>query len=154
MNTADAAEALAMCAAYDNRTPTRIAAEAWAAALPDIRVEDVKTAIVDHYGQSREWIMPADIATAVRVIRARRLADASTPQPPETIDPDDVPKMLAWTRARNAAIGDGHDESTADRIACATVNVTRPTLEAAPRPVPQLVQQVSDALPRIPRKSA
>lgn len=139
-----------MCAAYDNRNTTRIAAEAWAAALPDIRVEDAKVAIVEHYSKSRDWLMPADIATAVRAIRARRLADAPTPNPPETIDPDDIPKTLAWTRARNAAVADGLDLETADRVACATVNVTRPALEPSPRPVAPVIEAVARTMPRIP----
>lgn len=145
MTPADAAETLSLCSAFDNRTVSRVTAEAWAAALPDLRVEDVKVAIVNHYGTSREWIMPADVRTAVRALRASRLAAAPAPQPPETIDPDNVPLTLAWTRARNTAIADGCDIEEADAIACAEVGAPVPALEVAPRPVAALVAQAAIA---------
>ena len=94
-----------MCAAYDNRTPTRIAAEAWAAALADVRLPDAKAAITDHYSGSREWIMPADVRVGVQTIRNDRLARHGPVLP--DVDPADVAAYQAERHRLIALIADG-----------------------------------------------
>src|SRR5450830_1307829 len=95
-----------MCAAFDNRTPTRIAAEAWAAALADVRLPDAKAAITEHYSGTRDWIMPADVRVGVQRIRNERLAKHGPVLP--NIDPDDVAAYQAERRRLIAMIADGH----------------------------------------------
>jgi hypothetical protein len=97
--------------------------------------------------------MPGHINERTKQMRNARLAVMKTPEPPDTIDPDDIPAHLAWTRAYRAAIGDGHDEQRADEIACATVGVRRPPAIAAVRPVAQLVEQAARTT-RIPARGA
>lgn len=72
-----------IAAAFDNREPSTAADTAWAAALTHLGVEfaDAEQAIIEHYAESNDWIMPADVgyrATAIRRNRehaARREAD-------------------------------------------------------------------------------
>lgn len=109
MDAADAAEALAMCAAYDNRTPTRIAADAWAATLPDIALADAKAAIVGHYTESREWVMPADVRKRVRAIRDERLASGTAILGIPDADPDDVAAYIAAQREMRHRIASGEE---------------------------------------------
>lgn len=98
MNRAETARLLTMCAAYDNRTPSEAAVIAWHEALADLAFEDAKTAVVDHYRASREWIMPADVRQRIVEIRRHRLAalgdDAAVPD----ADPDDVEAYLKALR--------------------------------------------------------
>jgi hypothetical protein len=151
MTPAEAAEALATAAAYDNRTISEIAARAWAEALPDIPLADARITIVTHYRNTREWIMPADIRNAVATLRRERVRDMATPVPPETIHPDDTAKERAWVRAYVSAIGAGLNPDDADSAACALVEAPRWPIETATRPVAALIQQCADTLPRIPR---
>lgn len=155
MTPSQASELLGYAAAFDNRTTSEIAARAWAEALDQrVTFDDARTVVIEHYSRTREWIMPSDINTATGRLRKERLERMRTPEPPDTLDPDDIPANLAWTRAYRAAIGDGHDEDRADRIACATVGVTRPAEITSARPVAQLVQQTADSLPRIPQTTS
>ncbi|MGV8965332.1 MAG: hypothetical protein ACOH2F_03550 [Cellulomonas sp.] len=155
MTPGDAAELLAMCSAYDNRKPTEIAARAWSAALPDINLSDARAAIITYYSTHRDWVMPADVRLEVKATRRARHADAETKgalllAPPESIDSGRPELGQAWQRAFHAAIGDGHDVAGADQIACQAVGATRAQIGSA-RPVEQVVDQVSRAMPRIPR---
>jgi len=103
-----------MCAAFDNRTPTRIAAEAWAAALADVRLPDAKAAITDHYANTRDWVMPADVRSGVQRIRTDRLARHGPVLP--DVDPDDVGAYQAERRRLIALIADGHTPERPRRI--------------------------------------
>ncbi|MEX2984557.1 hypothetical protein [Streptomyces sp. C36] len=68
MTPADAAELLALCAAYDRRTIGEADAHAWARALRDIPLDhDTRTAVAEHYARTDQWITPA----RVREVRAR-----------------------------------------------------------------------------------
>ncbi|WHP18819.1 hypothetical protein [Cellulomonas sp. ES6] len=75
MHPAHAAELLSLCASLDNRTVNESTALAWAQVLPDLRMEDATTAVVEHYREHREWIMPADIVRGARAAVALRIED-------------------------------------------------------------------------------
>lgn len=155
MTPSEISDLLAYAAAFDNRSASEIAARAWAEALdPRVSFDDGRALVVEHYSRTRDWIMPSDINTGSSRMRKARLDVMRTPEPPDTIDPDDVQAGLSWQRAYRAAIGDGHDEQRADEIACATLGVRRPEVITAVRPVAQLVEQAARALPRIPAKDA
>lgn len=76
---------LGLCASYDNRNVDDSALYAWFRAVGDLPFADCETAVIAHYRESREWIMPADVRT--RVKRAQRDA-ADHGRIRELLDPD------------------------------------------------------------------
>ena len=76
---------LATCAAYDRRTIGKTDAVAWHAIVRDLPFADAQQAVFDHYSESREWIMPADVRT--RVKRKQR-DEADRGRIRELLDPD------------------------------------------------------------------
>ena len=146
MTPADAAEVLALAAAFDNRSVGEANALAWSAAVDErVSVADAKRIVTEHYARTREWVMPSDVNAASAILRRTRLDRMATPEPPETLNGD--PGLeLTWQRAYRRAIGDGHDESMADLIACRTVGTFRPQIAAAPRPVTRLIETAADGM--------
>lgn len=155
MNASEAAIALGLCAAYDRRTVGEADARAWSEALPDIRLEDAKTAIVAHYRESREWIMPADITRHVKNLRLSRQAayGARIPFPPSSVDPDEWWRVQTWDRAFRAAIGNGEDEKGAYAYACKVLDVEPEVEELTARPMTQLIEAAAKAT-TLPRKDS
>lgn len=100
MNTQEAAALLAVAAAFDNRKPDADAAMAWAAALGDMEFNSCRDAVVGHYRESREWIMPADVVSRVRVIAAERMRPFGMLTPPSSIQGDvaDERRWMLWAR--------------------------------------------------------
>lgn len=96
MNRSQTAALLAMCAAYDQRTIGETDVAAWHAALDDINAEDARRAVIGHYREQTQRIMPADIRRGVRRVRDARLTAASPAQPPPGLDPDDVASYRRW----------------------------------------------------------
>lgn len=97
----EAAALLAHAAGYDNRKPDAHAARAWAEALSDIDFQDALTAIANHYGSSREWIMPSDVRAGVRAIENQRLSNL--PNLYELEPPESVTALIDDDEAFNAA---------------------------------------------------
>jgi hypothetical protein len=64
------AELLGVMAAFDRRTIGQADVEAWHLVIHDLNQDDCLTAIRDHYAESRDWLMPADIRT--RALTAAR----------------------------------------------------------------------------------
>jgi hypothetical protein len=127
MTPTEAAALLTICAAYDNRKPDPDAAKAWAMALDSYRFEDCRAAIVTHYRTSREWIMPADVITAVKRTRTGRLEDAA-PCPPAGLDPDDTSAYTRWLRGVRRAIADGCEVHVEDYPATRAIGELRHVL--------------------------
>ena len=73
MTPAEAAELLTLCSGYDNRKPNADTAKAWALVLDGMDHSECMAAIVQHYRESREWLMPADIVRLVRAGRRQRV---------------------------------------------------------------------------------
>jgi hypothetical protein len=138
MKTTEAAALLTICAAYDNRKPDADQAKAWAMALDGLRFEDCREAIVQHYRASREWIMPADVVSAVKKTRTSRLEDVA-PSPPPGLDPDDTGAYAHWLAVVRQAIADGREVPAEDYAATRHVGELRhvlrpvPAIEAKPR---------------------
>lgn len=105
----DAARLLAVCASFDNRKPDPDTAMAWSVVMGDMRFEDCRDAVVAHYQKSREWIMPADIRSAVKRLRAKRLASAGDPTPPPDLTPLET---IAWVKERNRRVANGEHVDT------------------------------------------
>ena len=101
MTPQEAAVVLGKCAAYDNRRPDPATTAAWAEALdPNLTLADALAIVRDHYAESRDWIMPADINHRSRDIRRQRIKNALNNQ---TLTPDglgDEPHLeIAWRKA-------------------------------------------------------
>lgn len=73
MTPDEAATVLATAAAFDNRTPSKIAPAAWAEALADIDVKDAQVAVSRHYSTSDDYLKPVHIRRIVEdIVRERR----------------------------------------------------------------------------------
>ena len=84
-------------------------ADAWQFILDDIPLADAMAAVRTLARRESDkplWIDPRQVLTEVRRIRARRLDDFDVAT--LTGAPADVDDYIAWRRATNRAIADGH----------------------------------------------
>jgi hypothetical protein len=128
-------------------------APVWADALDDVAINDARESARALAKTTARWVTPGDIRAGVKTLVRQRVQDLQIPAPPESIHPDDTATERAWVRAYVAAIGAGQTPDVADVTACASVAVTRPLIDAAPRPVAELVESVASTT-RIPRTPA
>lgn len=112
MTLGETIDLLTAAAAFDRRTVGEADAAAWHAAVGDLRFEDCQQAVIAHYRETSDWLMPAHVRQRVLEIRHRRLQDTETPPPPaELIDnPRAYQKAL---HAARVAIADGRDPEQA-----------------------------------------
>lgn len=75
MTPQETGKLLGICAAYDNRAADEAAVYAWYRVLGKLPYAACESAVVAHYAESREWIMPADVRR-----RARRELDHAADQ--------------------------------------------------------------------------
>lgn len=108
MNHAEAALLLGQIAAFDRRTVGDADVLAWQAALHDVSLADSRSAVVDHYRGSSEWLTPARVIAGVKAIRRQRLEHADRILP--AADPDDPAAYIAQLRAGRAALASGRIE--------------------------------------------
>lgn len=73
MTPSETAKILALASARDNRKVDDVMIGAWTEDLADVRFEDAREALSNHYRESRQWMMPVDIIAGVRAIREHRL---------------------------------------------------------------------------------
>jgi len=66
MTPEEAGKLLGMCAAYDNRNVDDAALYAWFRVVGDLPYAECESAVIAHYSDSREWIMPADVRKRVK----------------------------------------------------------------------------------------
>jgi hypothetical protein len=112
MNAEETGRVLAKCASYDRRKPADAVTIAWYQALGDLRYDDCIAAVIAHYAETADWIMPAHIRQRVEEARKQRIRDAGIPAPPPELI-DDPPAYRAALRAAAVAIGDGRDPEKA-----------------------------------------
>lgn len=87
MTLEETIDLLVLAAAFDRRHIGESDSVAWHAALGDIPFADAQAAVIDHYRESRDWIMPADVWNRVRAMRRDRIARAVVDAPnPELMD--------------------------------------------------------------------
>jgi hypothetical protein len=104
MNRSETALLLALCASFDRRTVGDADVRAWQTVLASIDYEQANEAVLAHYAESRDWIMPADIRQRVRKARAVALEDFQY----EPVDPDETPQQyLANRRRQMRAVASG-----------------------------------------------
>ncbi|MEV6180156.1 hypothetical protein [Streptomyces sp. NPDC052015] len=116
MTPDDAARLLAACAAFDNRQPSEIAKQAWAAALRDLPLDsDTFDAVARFYsapaqpGESgRRWIEPHHVRTWRTKIRDERLG-ATIPAYEPPAQPETGSEFTRRRRAQLTAIADGRE---------------------------------------------
>lgn len=125
MTPAEAAVVLTAAAAFDRRTVDESAAQAWAAALPDVGVDEARDAVVAHYREKREWIMPADIRAHVRRVRAKRLSELPPITPPRELAGDPKSEQ-AWLAVIRRAVANGEHIGEAYLRACDRFGIAVP----------------------------
>lgn len=87
MQKSETAALLAMISAFDGRTPSQAAVEAWHGALTlrlgeSARLEDAKLAVTTHFANSGAWINPSDVGDFIERLRRTRRR-CITVRPPE-----------------------------------------------------------------------
>jgi hypothetical protein len=98
---------LTVAAAFDRRTIGEADAMAWQAAIGDLDFSDSRAAIVAHYQDARDWVMPSDVRKRVKALRRDRLERDIAAAPPAelTDDPQDYRAALSEGIRH---IADGH----------------------------------------------
>jgi hypothetical protein len=81
----------------------------WLGMVGDLRYADAVQAVRDHYRESREWLMPAEIRARVRRILAERFGRTPVPAPPAELL-DDPAAYAGHLRRSAQAIASGQPE--------------------------------------------
>lgn len=106
MNATEITALLAVCSSADNRKPNAEMIQFWLAALGDLDFVPCRDAVVAHYQESTDWIMPAHIRGRVRRERKDRIEDDVIPMP-AGLDPDDTAAYIRVLRAGRQALAEG-----------------------------------------------
>ena len=85
MNATEASELVALMALYDNRKASDPDIVAWLKVIGDLDYADCETAVLAHYRETRERIMPADVRIRVKALRRERLSREIVPAPPAEV---------------------------------------------------------------------
>lgn len=113
MNQTETATLLAVVQAFDRRTVGVTDVIAWQAALCDTNLEDARDAVIEHYRDKRDWLMPADVVKGANTIAWRRAGERRRAEleqadadwtPSETVSPMSAEELAAFER-RAAAHG-------------------------------------------------
>lgn len=106
---------LGLMALADNRKPPeddegrKAMIGFWLSMVGDLTYADAAQAVQEHYRESRDWIMPADIRRRVKEMRAERLRLHPVPAPPADLL-DDPPAYRKALRESAQAIASGEDD--------------------------------------------
>lgn len=108
MNPEEASRVLAAAAAYDQRTVGPNQSKMWALALSGVTFDEAFDAVIRHFEQSTEYLLPAHITRLVVGERTRRAREAfATTVPAPNVDPADTAAWLTEQRALVAALAAG-----------------------------------------------
>lgn len=139
MDVTQAALLLTVAASFDNRKPDADAARAWSIALDGIDFDDARAAIIRHFRESTEWLMPAHVITNVKRIERERIAAAPNLYeltPPDRIanlDGEDFDRAyLIWIKEQARRVRRG-----------LPLDVAQPESAVTGRDVRELVAQVT-----------
>lgn len=105
MTLEETIDLLGVAAAFDQRNIGKADSVAWHAALCDLDFADAQAAVISHYRESRDRVMPADVWGRVKAMRRARLAREVMPAP--DIDPDSPVRYRAAFTGMLKRIGDG-----------------------------------------------
>jgi hypothetical protein len=95
---------LAVAASFDRRTIGEADSEAWESAVGDLSFDDARAAVIAHYRETRDWVMPSDVRQRVKAMRLRRLEATPLPAP---ACPDYPGRYQELIRASVQRIADG-----------------------------------------------
>lgn len=155
MTPEEAGQLLAAAAAFDNRKASVGAAHGWAAALPDVPLDqDTLTAVARYYGtpprdpETRLWLEPHHVRTLRAKIRAERLANFVY----EPAQEESPRQFVSRLRQQLRAVGDGRQAPA--QQAPALTGAPHPSvvraLAGVGRPVPGEGEGEGQA-PQVPR---
>jgi hypothetical protein len=99
---------LTLIASFDRRTAGKTDVAAWQATVGDLAWPDAQAAVVEHYRESTEWLMPAHIRQRVAAMRQARLDAAGPTEIPEHLA-DRPLDARAWLQEARDAIADGRE---------------------------------------------
>lgn len=97
---------LGIIATYDHRKIGDADGEAWEATIGDLAFPDARQAVVTHFRESTEWLMPAHVRQGVAAIRQARLDAAGPIAIPEELADYPIRAREFLQRAQDA-IADG-----------------------------------------------
>jgi len=80
--------------------------QVWEGLIGDLSAADAQAAVIAHYRESREWIMPADVRIRVKAARRDRLSREVIPAPPAELT-GEPGKYQQELKARVREIADG-----------------------------------------------
>lgn len=108
MTPKEAGKLLGLMAFYDNRKVAAPDVAAWLQVIGDLRYADAEAAVLGHYRESAERVMPAHVRERVAEIRNERLRLA----PPVTIPEELADRPIEareWKQRALDAIADGQE---------------------------------------------
>lgn len=108
---------LAKAAAYDARTVGKADVAAWHEALHMLDYGDAMAALVDHFRESTERLMPVHINRRVKAMRAERLTGIDAVELAPDVDTANVALWLETIRKRRDDIAAGRVDGKALRRA-------------------------------------
>jgi len=100
MTIEEVIDLLTTAAAYDRRTVGEADVVAWHRAVADLDFLDAQDAVIGHYAETTDWLMPAHVRKRVKDIRAARVAIAPVPAP----DPELADRPADYQAALQAAV--------------------------------------------------
>ena len=106
MTPEETVDLLTVAAAFDPRTVGEGDAMAWHAVVGDLDFTDAKHAVIGHYTDTTDRIMPAHVRIRVRAMRRDRLAREVAPAPPPELT-DTPGRYQAALQADVRRIADG-----------------------------------------------
>lgn len=81
MTDDEVVDLLTLAASFDRRKVGDADADAWFMAVGDLPFEDAKVAVVKHYRDSGDWLMPVHVRRLVKQIREERINATALPAP-------------------------------------------------------------------------
>ncbi|HEY2087876.1 MAG TPA: hypothetical protein VGH54_17900 [Mycobacterium sp.] len=108
MTPEETGKLLATCASFDRRKTGPLDVIAWHRVLGDLRYADCEDAVIAHYTDTADWVMPAHVRSRVKATRRARVEDSGVPEPPPELV-DDPDRYRAWLAATVERVADGQD---------------------------------------------
>ena len=97
---------LELISSIDRRKVGLTDRQVWEGLVGDLPATDAQAAVITHYRESREWIMPADVRGRVKAMRRDRLDRGTVPAPPAELT-DEPGKYQAALQSRVREFADG-----------------------------------------------